>query len=201
MSVVGEVELKVLRYLFSNPKQFIQHIQKGIPAPYVSTYLAVKRLQQKGYVEVADEAKTEKGNLEKRWKLSKKGLEYLMAVGEVDPSRCSSEYMPDVFIKLAQALKESIGEEELQKSLTKACKVYLTLSRNGRKFDSDAFLETLRLMVGSFLTHGIAIRDTSKLKEIWDEAVKPYEKELSGVKELVDEALEFFSKRRPAQPF
>jgi hypothetical protein len=108
--------------------------------------------------------------------------------------------MPDVFIKLAQALKESIGEKELQESLAKAYKIYLALSRNGRKSASEAFLGTLSIMITSFLTLEVAIRDTSKLKEIWDEAAKPYEKELPRLKELVDEALESLSKRRPAQP-
>ena len=158
MSVVGDVELKVLRYLFSNPKQFIQHIQKGIHAPYVSTYLAVKRLHEKGYVEVADEAKTEKGNLEKRWRLSEKGLAYVIATADDEDvwvlERCPPEYIPTDIIQLMRAWSSYIGKENIRKIIRTGYKIYLSALENGKVKPAEAIHYVPAAVLNWLLTEG-----------------------------------------------
>ena len=150
---LGPLENQILKRLYSHPKQFIQQIQSALSKDYKSVHSAVKRLCQKGYVEVGDEQKTSKGNFEKRWVLSEKGIAYVLATGQADLTRCHPEYMPSELLKTIRALEPLVGKQNMHKMVSKGFKVYLSLLENGTK-PAEAVNYLAGAMLGWLLTSG-----------------------------------------------
>jgi DNA-binding PadR family transcriptional regulator len=143
---LGPLENQVLKHLFSNPRQFIQQVQRAVGKDYKSVYVAVKRLAEKGYVEAADEQKTSRGNIEKRWRLSEKGLAYVLAYGLADITEIPSEYMSDEIIEIVRGVALMAGKQNISKLVKRGFKAYLALLDNGNTPE-----EALTYMAGAIL--------------------------------------------------
>ena len=141
---IGRTQELILKYLFSHPDEFIQHIQEGIEKisrtkkDYGQVYKAVKNLEKKGLVCCEIKKETEKRKIENTYRLTEKGLAWVLAYGLADISRMSEVYTlgEDSFIKsiinVANTMDKLTRKGFSKEYLSKGFKLYLALLENGK---------------------------------------------------------------------
>jgi len=152
---LGNVETQILGSLTDKPDQLIQWVKKDLDKDYKTVHEAVKRLVTKGYVESAKTEVTEKGNTEKAYRLSEKGLAYVLAYGLRNFTKIRHEpYIETEFIKPLTVLHDAVGEKVFDRVLCKGFKLYLTMLEKGEKITSESLMEYfLSAMMGWTVMH------------------------------------------------
>jgi len=141
---IGRVQELILKYLFSHPDSFIQHIQKGIEKmartkkDYKTVHTAIKNLEKKGLIYCEVKKKTKRRKIENTYRLTEKGFVWVLANGLADISRMSEVYTlgEDSFIKsiinVANTMDKLTRKGFSKQYLSKGFKLYLALLENGK---------------------------------------------------------------------
>jgi len=119
---LGKVQLKVLEYLAENPNSLIKPISRAISKDYKSTYGAVKTLKAKGYVTDASVKANNKGVGFPSYRLTEKGVAYLMRYGkpEISMKAFESYFKESPLFEMYSQLKTLVNQKIIIKLLKAA---------------------------------------------------------------------------------
>jgi len=150
---IGKLEQRVIQFLGKKSGCLIKWVADALHADYKSTHTAVKSLVKKGYVETAKPVETSKGNVEKTYMLSEKGVCYALANGLVSFRQLSPAYMPLELVQTVKSLEKLVDPQMLERFLKKGFRLYLSLLENGSK-PADAVNYMVGAILGWLLTIG-----------------------------------------------
>jgi DNA-binding MarR family transcriptional regulator len=147
---LGNVEARILGQLYDKPDQLIQWVQKALGKDYKTVHEAVKRLAVKGYLESARTEVTERGNTERTYRLSEKGLAYVLAYGLRNFTKIREPYIETEFIKPLMVIHEAVGEKAFDRVLVKGFKLYLTMLEKDEPVTSESMMEYFVSSLGAW---------------------------------------------------
>jgi len=170
---LGKLETSILRELLKKPGLFIQKIAEQTRSDYKSVHTAVKRLEEKGYVEKAGTKLTLKGRLEHTWRLSQKGVAYLIATGQASLND-AAPYFDKEIVQTAFEIAPLVGEQSFEKIVRKGFGLYLlALNENQKILPEEALKYLVAAFAGWLFTYGqIELEPTVKADNRFTEIYK-----------------------------
>jgi len=182
---LGSVQLRVLEYLAENPNSLIKPISRAIRKDYKSTYEAVKRLKAKGYITDASVKANNKGVGFPSYRLTGKGIAYLMRHGRPETSMKAFEnYCKEAspLYEMYSQLKQHVSQKIIIKLLKATGEGIIKFGNKVRQIDN---LQRILLTFTSSLTpkESIQLRKATKkipaLRKLISQAAYQVYKEFS----------------------
>jgi predicted transcriptional regulator len=171
---LGKLETSILKTLLKKPGLFIQKIAEQTRSDYKSVHTAVKRLEDKGYVEKAGTKLTLKGRLEHTWRLSQKGVAYLIATGQASLNDAAQNYFDKEILQAAFELAPLVGEQAFEKIVRKGFGLYLLALNDKQKIlPKEALKYLVAAFAGWLFTYGqVELEPTVKANNRFTEIYK-----------------------------
>lgn len=185
---LGNVEIQILGSLYDEPDQFIRSVKKGLGKDYKTVWEAVTRLVTKGYVESVKTEVTKRGNTEKVYRLSDKGLAYVLAYGIRNVKNVKEPYEMVQFIKPIKVIMNSVSPKVADRLVHKGFKLYLSILEENEKVTPEEILEYMAAALGSWTI--LHLDDLNKVEPTIDFRKKPSREEVVSNMKILVSALE-----------
>ena len=185
---LGKVQMKVLEYLAENPESLIKPISKAINKDYKSTYEAVKSLEGKGFIIKASEKSNQKGVGFPSYRLSGKGIVYLICYGKPEVSMktfenyCKEAPLFEIYAQLKNLVNQEIIIKWL-KAVSEGISKYGTAVWQTKNFSKTLLAFIANLTPKESVQLKKAAKKIPTLRKLIQEATYGVYKEFSEEKE------------------